>query len=282
MSKNKEPILEISNVINDSYLVNFDALFDTRLPILEKSYGREFSSLLINTHGYFSRTTDVYSDVLDDIKNTHELSSKYDQVKNQRIDDQLFFANWRKRKKEEIKGCYPTRIVSEFEELLKKSDEAKDLSPIKQNISLTINTAPYEFSEGEKQALIEGMKFRCPSFTNIETTYLPNEYLTPKLLASYTDWLVYDLNSWLMLNYQLLVDNPIPQVKISTPFRKIQKIDPLNNIGLTDEKIVAEAAKQLCGILSITYVDMSGFCIDLDFLDAHLELIKNLDKETAK
>ena len=201
MNSNKEPSLpnvaEPEN--NNNLLVDLDALFDTRLPVL-MGISEAAAYNVLNSGYYYNRVKDEFD----------------------LIPASIFRTIYRYRTKGVLEYALPTHIFNVMASILDDiyRDDTKNVLN-KDDKYLYINLYPYDLSVNEKEILSKAIKQLIPP-VNIKFINVNNVELTPKWIYNNVSSMIkYDLQDWVEWHVSdlSLLEQPILDVLCIGPTR---------------------------------------------------------------
>ncbi len=216
-----------------------DCLFDTRLSAIASIDATLADKLLSHKDElYFKRLRDDFRDIFPDFP-----QSAYEKAYSERDVNTLL-------------GSMPTEAMSEFSKFTFEFSQMSFGESSSDPIQLVVNTYPYAISEHLKPLLEENilMATGCDSITF--ENLLP-EFINPSYLFSFSHVLIYDLNTWLLRNYEQLEHCPLPAREFISPVLFDEKPAKLSEVT----SVINSSKQVLAGTISYRPQPISRFSI---------------------
>ncbi len=194
------PDLDTLNVI----FIDLDVLLDTRIGVLSQ-INAEATIDLINNPLYRTRQTDEFNLI------------------DSRFDLATYRNAYAKRDTEALKRAVPTEMLIEFVIILDNIlDEILGANPENKVIRIEINTAPYDLSPNECEAIIDCFRAHTRTPFEIKTVYVPHKDMSLRLIeqSDYAAMFIYDFDTFQYYTFNANLketDKPLPQVTVMAP-----------------------------------------------------------------
>jgi len=179
-------------------LINLDCFFDVKLAtVIEVN---EDWVLPLFDNGYITRQHNTLS------------------LLNPEINDSVLEERWKTRDISLLKLTKRTALIKILSDYISQSKEGDPEHPQSVEFKLVINTYPYEFTKKEIKELF--ICLREILYTEaITRVHIPIGNLTPSYIkSSYDRFVIYNLDEWLLIHGNNLLENPMPLVTCMTPF----------------------------------------------------------------
>lgn len=194
----------MENIEQRRIMIDLDSLFDTRLALLflddiETMDIKGFKTVMQT--GYPQRQSDDWI-----IENSGISKARWDELWETRGTSKL------------LSLTKQTLIVKAILDYINDMVN-EQVKPTKgDEYQIVINTYPYVLDEETANYLTQALEDQLVIVTNIKTTYMPLEQLTPQYVKDNLDslWL-YDYTKWLDIHLPSLTENPKPTIQLICP-----------------------------------------------------------------
>lgn len=225
--------------------IDLDSLLDTRLGTLIQI--NEIAAIEALDNGYHARISDDWSKLTPNI-NQAEYNSRY-----------------KTRDIETLKVSRCTNAVPIINELSKSLIEAAIYTPEVSSVAVEVNLYPYKLSSDEVKMIEDVVRYYLSVNTNIKTTYLTPEQLTPDVIYLHYDGLImYDFNAWIVSQVERLKEKRLPTVTIMAPALYANKIPDKDEITFEDTGEISPFASLelvLCEYVDLHLLDAKYFSL---------------------
>ena len=146
--------------VPERIIVDLDTLVDTRLMILQRLFS-EREDLVFQHDKYLIRQSNFLEDF-------YENSTAEDQI--------LFDDAYKNRNVDDLKsGFLFTTCFFGLQDLTERIATSNEIAPTAQDVSVTINFHPYEFTDEEKKAVIDSLSFHYFHAKEIKSVSISND-----------------------------------------------------------------------------------------------------------
>ena len=231
--------------MKQSIYVSLDSLLDTRFGTLIKM-GEDRAAGLFDK-GYRQRQIDDFSQ-LDETIDMDEFNKLYDNRDLSIL---------------ELSKC--SGIVPTLCHMVLELKEASSGVPFIDNVSVDVNTYPFNFSDEVERELVSVIRYMTGDVAKINMVNIPLIGLMPSYIdANYDAVIMYNFNEWLTKHGNALKTNPMPRVSFIVPalFReKVPTEDELDFGDLNTNDPFSATEMALAEFLMVRFVDVSKFSV---------------------
>lgn len=222
-------------MLNDTILIDLDALLDRRIAAINAVYP-DIALRAMETQGYFKRTNDDFSSLDARLKGFNVMDVDINRIKD---------------------DVYPTNVANMLADHASNCRVAGFASIMIQEVNITVNCSGWNMVEEERLAMAKGL-IGMLGTDKIQVVELSDDELMPlKLKASYTKYITYDVDAWMLRASTSLRDNPIPSVEILAPYRVIKE----NVQGMSHQEIVESTRTSLAPFVTLTLLPLEHFSL---------------------
>lgn len=175
--------------------VELDALLDTRLATISK-IDADAAVRMVKSEEYYVRKHDVFSGV----------------------GEEMYRLAWQDRNVDTLKRSMMTHVPLMLRELITKLEQDEEQTPFSTQLSIEVNTWPYQLSVEEQDTLLLAVM----SYGGIQTIpevvcKHPSELTPEKVKKTYSGLIMYNYRDWLELHLAELQKWPCPRVTLLAP-----------------------------------------------------------------
>lgn len=185
---------------DQNILIDLDALLDTRLGTIAKVAGGDVAAQVMEA-GYWQREND-----------------DFERLSQGKITNADFIAAYEQRDVDNVRNSLLTAMPLLLGPITRtlQSRQVRQLDV--GNITVTLNTWPYELYPEEEAAFAESLAPYVSLNTRIAVVSLPLHLATPEVLVGqYDAWITYDLDAWLTAHKDTIKVKPIPEFTLIVP-----------------------------------------------------------------
>lgn len=178
--------------------VELDALLDTRLATISK-IDQDAAVALLKSPEYYSRLIDDFEPWTGITKET-------------------FRAEYAKRNVDTLARSRITNVPFLLKELIEKMEEMSSETPFVEDLSVVINTFPYDLTEEEQNVLISAVMARSGIETPVVVDYIPPAQLTPYYVkVNFSGMIIYNFHDWMKHHLEAFHTVQSPTMTVITP-----------------------------------------------------------------
>lgn len=240
--------------MSHSLFVELDAIFDTRLSILNKYYSDEIVEKNI-TEDYFNRSIDRFTDI-----GYEDFKEKYATRDSSILLDTI-----------------TTHVPGLIKDFVFNSVKSAINGPTgKITPKVTINTYPYKLSNKDKEFFRDMMVSLTNGYADIKIVDMSYKEITPQYLDSNVSVMIlYDYTAWLDANAEVFKYKTVPDVSLIAPaiYFKIPNRNAVN-------KVLAMGTDVFREVIYFTSIFINLKLLPVAFFSAAVDLNKTKEKET--
>lgn len=211
-------------------LVELDCLLDTRLGTIERLHSPSAAKLYLGKE-YYDREIDDWALLTEGV-----------------VSKTAFEESYRERDTKTLELSRPTRMLGFLSRLTRELDMAKITAPDVEKVEVSVNIYPYQLTPREREVLETLVYSYCSLGTEVKTTSLSYEEITPSLMRdSYDGVILYEFDRWFTLHAKELNTVLIPRNSLFSPALYIKP----------PEELFKEAPEEFEGISPFAQLEMS-------------------------
>lgn len=235
--------------MKDSYkiLVELDALLDTRLATLA-SIDIELADEIGSSVEYYTRYSDVMSQV------------------DGRVDDKVFADRYLKRNVDILQNALMTDVVHLIAMGLESMMDKVHRGILPKDVRVHINYYPYKLDKHVRELMEAAVLNHIPYEVAVEMVHIDLYNLTPNTVrAKYKEMYVYDIEPWLEIHKNNVLEKPMTEVQIVLPKLSTSGNDPKADSFDMEPFMARELLFK--PYLSLNYIDLGYFTYNHGFTE---------------
>lgn len=233
---------------DDVILIDLDCIVDVRLSILLDMANGVLDSIGFRMDDYITRSSDLVAEWADpNLIDQNEFDKRV-------IDRNIL----------DLPSAPMTSTIMGVATMIEKATVQGSITKMKQDISVVVNTAPYDLSAAQLDVYLFAFEKYFAGAVHVSLVSTPLAWLTPAHLRdNYTQYLRYHGEDWLQAHGRALSTDRIPGFKLTIPFSYINAPDDESPSPDVEAKRVQYG---MASAISMDIIPLESMSIDYELM----------------